>query len=278
MGLSLAVVVALVFILPGAAFVFALNRDVSQAKQSPLDAQVSETLALAVVAALLLNACWYWLWQLLCHWSSLPTPDAVGFFSLIRSETKDVVADNAIRSVAAYPVRISSYFCSLAFLGHLFGMVVRSILSHFRENDEGALWGTLLSPPNVDLIWMTVDVELDGDAFLFAGSLRDYAVNRDGGLERIVLLGAVRKPLSAVVQVAQTAPSAMQSALPGDWRSVPGEFVVLNVASTKTINIDYFYQDDPGEHSDTGDDGTSTEGSPSSESGPERRVGDDGNE
>ncbi|KJV37259.1 hypothetical protein [Luteibacter yeojuensis] len=227
MGLSLAVLVALVFMLPGAAFVFTHQRDVIHARQSGLDSHVSITLAMAITVALLANACWYGLWSLLCDRFGAPRPNAEAFLSLVGGGSA-AASMEAIRSVAEHPVRIAAYFCSLTAVGAAFGSFFRSIAALLRGGRDNALWGKLLSPSGVSLVGLTLDVELDGASVLFTGMLRDYAVDRAGELERVVLENAMRKPL-------RTAAGSGDAA----WRAIPGEFVVIRMLSTRTIRVDY---------------------------------------
>jgi hypothetical protein len=226
-GLSLAVLVALVFVLPGAAFVFTFQRDVIHARQSGLDSHVSITLAMAITVALLANACWYWLWSLICDRFGAPRPSAEAFLSLVGGGNA-ATSIQAIRSIAEHPVRIASYFCSLTAVGAALGSTFRSVSAFLRGRRDNALWGKLLSPSGVSLVGLTLDVELDGASVLFTGMLRDYAVDRAGELERVVLENAMRKPLGKVVGSGDAA-----------WHAIPGEFVVIRMLSTKTIRVDY---------------------------------------
>ncbi|QDE38294.1 hypothetical protein FIV34_03290 [Luteibacter pinisoli] len=238
--MSLSVLVALVFLLPGLAFVFSLQRGVIFAKQSPPDSPVSETLASAIAASIALNAAGYSLCVFLCDAWGLPSPDAVAFISMMSGDSKGLLASEALASVARYPVRICAYFCALTMVGSASGFAGRTLRARLRANDGGALWGTLLSPRGVNLVRVTLEVEMDGVAFLFAGALRDYAVDRDGSLDRVVLEGVSRRPLANRApgdrRGRNRRPRAPHS---NGWTPVPGNYVILNVGATKSVRVDY---------------------------------------
>lgn len=230
MGLSLAVLVALVFVLPGAAFVFTLQRDVIHSRSSGLDVHISITLATAITVALVANALWYWLWLHACHGLGTPRPDAEAFLSLLDTRTGVPAMGHAISSVTTYPVRISAYFSALTCLGAAAGSAARRILLAINGKRDNAHWGKLLSPSGVRFVGVTLDVEVNGSIFLFSGVLKDYSVDRAGELERVVLLRAMRRQIFSASGGGR-----------GSWAFIPGDFTVVRVTSTKTINVDYFF-------------------------------------
>lgn len=230
MGLSLAVLVALVFMLPGAAFIYALQRDATQARQSPLDSQVSETLAKAITVAIVLHAAWYGLWLNVCVWLSVPSPDVEGFFSLLNPDGRSSVVARAIRSIAEFPLRIAAYFASITLVGGALGSAFRLARAHIRGPRDGAVWGRVLAPAGIELVGVTLDVDLNGTTYLFSGFLREYALDRNGELERVVLEATVRRPLSD---------TPLDSCV-----SMSGDVVVVRVGSARSIKIDYFQPDD----------------------------------
>ncbi|UPG95147.1 hypothetical protein [Luteibacter aegosomatissinici] len=232
MGLSVAVLAAVVFLLPGAAFVFAFQRDAPQARQSPLDGQVSETLAKAVVAAIALNALWYGVWWRICEGLALPLPDASGFLALA-SGGNVPRAERAIHDVGRYPLRIAAYFCALTMFGGAFGTFARLIRARIRGRGDAAVWGRVLSPLGVEFVGLTLDVDLSGTTFLYTGILRDYALDRSGELERVVLETTMRKPL----------PLGHEE--PDPWTSISGDFVVIRVGKASTVKVDYFRPGSP---------------------------------
>jgi hypothetical protein len=226
-GLSITVLVVVVFLLPGATFVIALQRDAPQARQSPLDAQISETLAKAVVVAIALNAVWYGVWWRLCDQLGLPLPDASAFFALAGAE-RAPEAERAFRGVGQYPLRVATYFCALTALGTILGSAIRLVRARIRGRRDAAVWGRVLSPLGVEFVGLTLDVDLSGTTFLYTGILRDYALDRNGDLERVVLETTMRKPMP------------LSGAGPDAWTSISGEFVVIRVSRASTVKVDYF--------------------------------------
>ena len=254
MGLSLAVLAAILLLLPGAALLFGLERGGPSTKQSPLDAQLSVNLAVAITCALILHVVWLALWRWTLPQFDAPPPDVKQLLMLFVADSKEPKTLLAFDSIEHYPVRIAAYFLGITGIGYLIGLGINKLLA----KEGGALWDTLLSPPDaVQFIWVTADTELDGTSYLFAGYLRDFAVNREGKLERLVLGAPVRRPLERKPKSSVEAED-LSNALVNDWTTIPGEFVILQMAHTRTINIDYFYLDDSPEddndaHNEQGD-------------------------
>jgi hypothetical protein len=225
---SLGVVVWVVVLLPGAAFVFALQRDVVHARPSGLDSHVPIALAIAITAALVANSLWYFAWKYVCIRIGAPWPDAQAFFSLVGGGNANS-SSAAIRSLSVYPVRIAAYFCSLAAFGALAGSLARYVLRTVRGGRDIVLWGKLLFPSGTPFVRLTFDVELGGVSVLVSGWLRNYAVDRNGELERVVLARTIRRPLDV-----------SGNGLDKAWVRVDGEFFVVRLGSTKTVKVDYF--------------------------------------
>jgi hypothetical protein len=79
--------------------------------------------------------------------------------------------------------------------------------------------------PNVLVV---VGVELKGETWLYRGFVRDWTLDRVGGLDRIVLEAAARRPM--ILESADTLPA---------WYEIQTPFVILRFADTKTMAISY---------------------------------------
>lgn len=233
MGLSLSVLVALFFILPGATFVFGLTRLHSpNSPQTPLDQHLSIGLAIAIGAALMFQSAWISLWIFISDNVGGPKPEATQFIALLSGDLKTPLAKAALYSTQEFPLRIALYFASLSLIAWYTGKqfnrrwIKRPLAS----------WFDLLKPANADFVWLTADMHLDGRCYLFAGPVEEFSIARDGSLERVVLEYAVRKPLDG--------PEEEEGfKLKDGWTEVPGEFVVLQMRDVKVINLDYIYPD-----------------------------------
>lgn len=99
---------------------------------------------------------------------------------------------------------------------------------------HSASWFDLLRPDGPDFAWLTLEIDMDGCCFLFAGVATEFSVDRTGQLERVVLQDAVKRPLRPPPK-----PKWRESESP--WVGIPGELLVLSVKYTKSINVDYYY-------------------------------------
>ena len=225
MGLSLSVLVALMFLMPGASFLFGLARfKALTGPTSGLEEHLPLSLAAAVVFALVSHLLWFELWAWYGNSFNHPVPDLRQFATLLAGEIAGEYGALALKSIQKFPCRIGLYFAGLSGLSWGLGRFVRRFLSEPPE----ASWYDLLKPEDeVAFVWLTADLHLDGKCFLYSGWVREFAVARDGTLDRVVLGSAWRKPLSDA---------------PANWLQVEGEFVVLKLASACTINVDYFYE------------------------------------
>jgi hypothetical protein len=142
----------------------------------------------------------------------------------------------AVESLREYPVRIFSYF----FLVTLLVWVVGRKLVNKRFNRRGeASWDKLLRPDGAMFVWMTVDMHMNGECYLFAGRVDEFKVDKNGDLERVVLGWAARRPLK--LPEGPDLPADDDEELPGWWVEIPGEAIVLKLAQSQTMNLDYFY-------------------------------------
>lgn len=242
MGLSLSVLMAICFFLPGAAFALGLSKILSAKSPSTLlDQYVSVGLMVAVLAAICFQAIWLIYWQQVTSSAGLPVPDVAQFVALLSGETEAGVGAAAVGSLQQYPGRIGLYFVVLTMLAWGFGRAANRYASKRLRGRQQASWFDLLRPPGVSFVWATVEVHMDGACVLFAGPVDQFSLDNDGNLERLVFGGyAVKRNLSTV------GADAPDGELGHGWREVPGEHLVLMPKESKTINLDYWYVGEDG--------------------------------
>lgn len=234
MGLSLSVLVALCFFMPGAAFVIGISRLHSSSRPpSSIEQHVSLGLVVAILAALFFHGIWLASFQLLLSTFQAPVPSVEQFASLLVGGVATEHGSEAVKSLQKYPLRITAYWLSVTLIAWHLGKTINKKIA--RNTD--ASWFELLKPSDADFVWLTAETHMDGSCFLFAGVVREFCVGKTGDLERVVLGFAVKRQLNPpLAQVGGT--------LIGNWTEIPGEFVVLQMRGSNTINIDYFYEDD----------------------------------
>lgn len=238
MGLGLAVISALLFLLPGIAFAFGLTKIHSRSKPSaaPFDQHFSPTVVLVVVAAAVAHGLVIAIWNSALGWS--PQVDASQSLPLLAGDLKSPVGELAVRSVAEHPLRIGMYFLALTAAWGWLG----KFLNQFIRDRNRATWYNLLRPGDdkADFVWLTVDLKLDDSCYLFAGIVREFDVATDGLLTRVVLSDAVRRPLHCDAK-ARIAPGTDDG-----WTEIPGEYLVLQMEHVRTLNVDYiFVEEEP---------------------------------
>ncbi|WP_058836100.1 hypothetical protein [Luteimonas abyssi] len=253
MGLSLSVLVALVLLLPGAAFVFAVTRLHSPtAPSTGLEQQLSLSLAVALLAAIFAHAVAMGALLVVSACLPLHTPDLVAVVHLLAGGSGAHALD-AARALGGHPFCISAYFLLATASMWLLGKRANKVLRHREQAD----WFSLLRPEDVGFVVLTADFVMGGETVLYKGVVKEFRIAKTGELERVVLKIAARKPLSRASLPEQPVPvrgydpdqsdlwpdelDDSPRSLGHDWIEIPGEAVVLQMKDAKTINLDYFW-------------------------------------
>lgn len=258
MGLSLSLLVAACLLLPGATFVFGLTKlHNPNNPPTPLDPHFSFGLALALLAAVIFQAAWlkFWVWALSV--ANSPIPDVSQVVALLEGGLKSPQAQAALVSLQTYPVRIAAYF---AFLPILTWRIGKEINRHLKARLQ-ASWYELLRPNDktIAFIWLTADICLGEQCFLIGGWVKEFCVSRDGNLDRVVLGYAVRRQLKGLDDGGRNGsaqletrsnhdreasnPNQAEQEISDGWIEIDGEFTVLRLKSSSTINVDYIFEE-----------------------------------
>lgn len=238
MGLTLAVLVGLLALMPGAAFVFGLTRLHSPTSPTTtLDQHFSVGLLVALLSALVVHG----LAIALLRWCPVPQPELSYALALLGGDLELAAAKDAVASVSEYPVRIATYFVLSTMLAFAAGRALNGALPVRRT----ASWYELLKPDGWDFVVITADIELNGSCYLFSGVVSEFSISKCGNLERVVLVYAGKKFLSEAGKDSPPTVSGDGGAkdLGHGWVEIPGEFMVLKMAHALTINCDYFTLD-----------------------------------
>lgn len=256
MGLSLSVLIALVLLLPGAAFVFAVTRLHSPtAPSTGLEQQLSLSLAVALIASIAAHIAGLALLQLgACVLAGLHKPNLVAIIQLLGGQSTGDAA-LAPKAIGEHPFCIGAYISFLTAVMWFVGKQANSIL----KSREQADWYGLLRPEGVGLVVLTADFVMGGQTILYKGVVKEFRIAKTGDLERVVLGIAARKPwavasLPPTERDPDTGRAHQSSVADGDqdesgspqslghgWIEIPGEAVVLQMKDAKTVNLDYFW-------------------------------------
>jgi hypothetical protein len=237
MGLGLAVLVALVVLLPGIAFVLGATRLHSPSGPStPFDQHFSVGLITALLASIVFHTLALSVCLFFAKLGLTTSTDPAQVLPLLAGDVQSPLAGQSIESVRNNAIEIGLYFSLVTVFAWLGGKVFNRALPKRRT----ASWYDLLKPSadNPDFVVITVDLKLDSECYLFSGVVREFSVGRTGMLERVVLVYATRRTLHT-----RATPSAGMNVLEGGWIEIPGEYLVLQMQDARTINVDYFYMD-----------------------------------
>ena len=249
MGLSLSVLVALILLLPGAAFVFAATRlHNPTAPSTGLEQQLSLSLAVALIAAICGHLFMLTILQV-GAWAfpSWHRPNLMAVIQLLGGHTNPSAA-GAPRALSEHPFCVGIYIVVVTFVMWTVGKRVNKRL----ERKEPADWYQLLKPDDVGFVVLTADFAFSGETVLFKGIVLEFRISKAGDLERVVLGIAARKSfaLAGLPQPVQadSADTASEKgaedsgrSLGYGWIEIPGEKVVLQMRDAKTVNLDYFW-------------------------------------
>lgn len=145
---------------------------------------------------------------------------------------------------------IAAYFVSLMGASFLIPTMLRAVISRYRLDREArrlghvfrfhdAPWYYLLTGADFahedkpDLIMVSAIVEVGKEPMLYVGVLDDFFFTSDGRLDRLVLQGVARRPLSADKNKDGAASDADR------FYDIDGDSFVLRYSEAKTLNVQY---------------------------------------
>jgi hypothetical protein len=178
-------------------------------------------------------------------------PDLHAIFVFLSGEFADKADfSRTIDSVIANPWHIALYFPLAAILGLLIGRLAQYLVRsaqldrrigplHFASDWHYLLSGEIRTDvPAPDAVVVAATVEHGGEAYLYVGYLRDYAVDRDGELKRLHLNSVVRRPMAA------DRPPGQKQQIPdqtGRFYPITGDELVIICKDVRTLNVRYLY-------------------------------------
>jgi len=245
MGLGLSALTALLLLLPGIAFVFGLARLWSpSSRRSPFEQQFSAGLLIAIAAALVLHALGITLAQAThaMGWSHAPAPSYA--LILLAGDLKAAGAADALQSIESHSLRVAVYMVTIIAIGLQAGRYA----NRFLPAQMRAEWAALLEAPigagsAGGFAVLTTDVVHGDSVWLYSGYLDDFMVDREGRLDRVVFRGFAARRRFDDEAVAE--PVDDPTFVPRErWTEIPGEIFVLQMAHARTVNVDYFFEDD----------------------------------
>jgi hypothetical protein len=178
-------------------------------------------------------------------------PDLHSMFVLLSGQFEDKADfSRTIDSVIGTPWRVTFYFLFAALVGLMLGRFAQWLVRtlqldrrvgplHFASDWHYLLSGEIRSDgPAPDAVVVAATVEHAGEAYLYVGYLRDYAVDRDGELKRLHLNTVVRRPMTADRGPGQRQEMPDRS---GRYYPITGDELVIIFKDVRTLNVRYLY-------------------------------------
>lgn len=153
----------------------------------------------------------------------------------------------ASRDVSTSPLRVIAYFASLYVFALALPSALRTAITHWRLDRSGARfssvfrfndapWYYLLTGADFapgeepDYIAIAAIVDVAGTAYLYVGILADFYFDPGGQLDRLVLEGVARRPMT---RDKTNSPDER-------FYAVEGDYFVVRYAETITLNVKYY--------------------------------------
>jgi hypothetical protein len=136
------------------------------------------------------------------------------------------------------------YFASSFLLAYVLGKLSQKLVFRFNPYKSSKLafdtpWyyeltGKLSETQDAELIKLSCLVESKNTAFLYYGVLEDFYLDSDGQLNRVVLSGAMRRPIASDASETTTSSTTR-------FYEIKGDRLILKYEDIKNINIEYLY-------------------------------------
>lgn len=239
MNIALPAFIAFLLLLPG----FILRTRLKRAERTSLDfSPFGQVVAEAVLWAFFAHLVWLTLSFILFGQRF----DPVVLMQLLSSASP--AQAEATVQVGRHFEWVAAYFASMLAASFAVPSLLRAVISRYRLDREAhrlghvfrfhdAPWYYLLTGADFaredepDLIMVSAIVEVGKEPVLYVGVLDDFFFTSDGKLDRLVLQGVARRPLSA--DKTKNDSDAQR------FYEIDGDSFVLRYSEAKTLNVQY---------------------------------------
>jgi len=153
------------------------------------------------------------------------------------------ISDIELATISNNISSIVFYFAGSFILAYALGKQFQKLIFYFNPFKSSKyafdtpwyyeLTGKLSETQNAELIKLSCLVESKNTAFLYYGVLEDFYLDSAGQLDRIVLSGAMRRPIEKDEQ--ESTPTSAR------FYDIKGDRLILKYEDIKNINIEYLY-------------------------------------
>ena len=187
------------------------------------------------------------------HVVDAPPPDLHALLVLLSGQFDDRAGfTRAINAVIGSPWQVTLYFLAASLLGLVFGSIAQRFVRsakldrtfpafRFASDWHYLFEGEIRSDsdlPRPEFVVVAATVEHAGQAYLYVGVLRHYAVDRQGDLARLHMYNVVRRPIGEDRQPGQPQQLPDQS---GRFYPITGDELVIVFRDVRTLNVRYMY-------------------------------------
>lgn len=242
MNVALPALIVFIVLLPGFIFRSGLKRaERTSVDFSPFGRVVAE----AVLWAVFVHSAWLALSYIVCSRQFEP----LVFMNLLSSVPTSQA--KAAEQVGAEFFWIAAYFVTLLVASHGVPIVVRSAISKYRFDRDGARfssvfrfdapWYYLLTGADFkkseepDFIKVSAIVEVAKEAVLYVGVRDDFYFDSEGQLDRLILQNVSRRPLASDKPLAKSVEGADEQR----FYPIDGDNFVLRYSEAITLNVQY---------------------------------------
>lgn len=155
------------------------------------------------------------------------------------------IPDADLHVISSNISKIILYFASSFFLAFVFGKLFQKLiftLNPYKSSKYAfdtpwyyELKGKLSETQDAELIKLSCLVDSKNTSFLYYGFLENFYLDSNGQLNRIVLSGAMRRPIESDDANFSTSTSEAR------FYEVKGDRLILKYEDIKNINIEYLY-------------------------------------
>jgi len=157
--------------------------------------------------------------------------------------SKSISADD-LAAISNNIPQVILYFASSFLLAYVLGRLFQKLIFYFNPYKSSKyafdtpwyyeLTGKLSETQNAELIKLSCLVESKNSSFLYYGVLEDFYLDSEGELNRVVLSGAMRRPIESD-DSNPLEPAAER------FYEIKGDRLILKYEDIKNINIEYLY-------------------------------------
>jgi hypothetical protein len=244
---ALPAITLLLLLLPG---ILAVQGFLGRIGRKTSDPVGQAGLTWAGLVALLIAPVIHLLLGAVLHLIHAPPPDLHAVLVLLSGQFDGDQFSRTVNAVIGHPWQITLYFATASLLGLVVGWMAQRFVrstqldrtfSAFRfASDwhylfEGEIRSDL---PRPEFVVVAATVEHAGQAYLYVGVLRHYAVDRQGDLARLHMYNVVRRPIG------EDRPPGQQQQLPdrsGRFYPITGDELVIVFRDVRTLNVRYMY-------------------------------------